>query len=87
MFIGFIFLPESPRWLVFHGHEDRARKVLSQVRGHAGVDEEMAIIMDDYREHSESHVGKLFIPLRKLVYSCSVITASSLWLYKLQNHV
>eukprot|EP00731_Ephydatia_muelleri_P012140 Em0006g1034a len=57
MFVGFIFLPESPRWLVFHGHEDKARRVLRQIRGHSEVEEELKMITDDYQEHLKSHIG------------------------------
>lgn len=59
MFVGFIFLPESPRWLVFHGHEDKARRVLRQIRGHSEVEEELKMITDDYQEHLKSHIGQL----------------------------
>ena len=58
MFIGFIFLPESPRWLVFHGHEERARRVLYKIRGHIQVEQELVILMDDYHAHINSHVGE-----------------------------
>ena len=58
MFIGFMFLPESPRWLVFHGHENKARKVLFQIRGHTDVEDELKMIMDDHQEHIKSHVGQ-----------------------------
>lgn len=33
LFIGMIFMPFSPRWLVHHGREDEARRVLSSLRG------------------------------------------------------
>ncbi|KAK1830142.1 putative hexose transport-related protein [Podospora conica] len=33
LFIGMIFMPFSPRWLVHHGREDEARAVLSSLRG------------------------------------------------------
>ncbi|KAK3689540.1 putative hexose transport-related protein [Podospora appendiculata] len=33
LFVGMIFMPFSPRWLVHHGREDEARKVLSSLRG------------------------------------------------------
>ncbi|AEO68190.1 1d9d6cef-7ff6-41e4-9acc-c21bbbf9e231 [Thermothielavioides terrestris] len=33
LFVGMIFMPFSPRWLIHHGREDEARKVLSNLRG------------------------------------------------------
>lgn len=32
LFIGMIFMPFSPRWLIHHGREEEARKVLSHLR-------------------------------------------------------
>ena len=32
LFIGMIFMPFSPRWLVHHGREEEARKVLAHLR-------------------------------------------------------
>ena len=40
LIIGFmLFAPESPRWLVSHGHVDRARKVLQDTRPAEDVEE------------------------------------------------
>uniref|UniRef100_A0A8C3L8B1 Solute carrier family 2 member 13 n=1 Tax=Chrysolophus pictus TaxID=9089 RepID=A0A8C3L8B1_CHRPC len=39
-FFGFLFLPESPRWLIQKGQTQRARRILSQMRGNQAIDEE-----------------------------------------------
>lgn len=49
--IGFLFLPESPRWMMKKGNESRAREILVAVRGTEDVEEEMA----DMRESCEEN--------------------------------
>ena len=40
-FIGFLFMPESPRWLVDKGHVQQAERVLVRTRGYSDVKEEL----------------------------------------------
>jgi sugar porter (SP) family MFS transporter len=35
--LGMIFMPESPRWLAKHGYPDKARKILTRIRGDADI--------------------------------------------------
>jgi len=41
-FIGFLFMPDTPRWLISRGHFDKARVVLHRIHG-ASVDVEQEI--------------------------------------------
>ncbi|CAI9722228.1 proton myo-inositol cotransporter-like [Octopus vulgaris] len=40
-FIGFIFMPESPRWLITRNRDDEARLVLQKMRGYRDIEEEL----------------------------------------------
>ncbi|CAC5420088.1 SLC2A13 [Mytilus coruscus] len=57
-FVGFFFLPESPRWLISKGKEVEARKVLCKIRGHSNVEEELQEIIQKFEEERESTNNK-----------------------------
>ena len=68
MFVGAYFLPESPRWLVRHGQEAKARMVLARFRGVESVDLELEGIRDIIaKERSQIGLGAIlrFPKLRK----------------------
>jgi len=50
LFVGMFFLPESPRWLVKHGYDDKARDILMRIRGTARVDQELSSIKDALKQ-------------------------------------
>ncbi|KAK0725245.1 general substrate transporter [Lasiosphaeris hirsuta] len=47
LFVGMIFMPFSPRWLIHHGREEEARKVLASLRG---LDESHELVEIEFLE-------------------------------------
>lgn len=56
-FIGFIFLPESPRWLLQKGQSQEARDVLSRIRGDQSIDVEYETIKTSIEEEEREAGG------------------------------
>ncbi|XP_071082979.1 proton myo-inositol cotransporter-like [Haliotis cracherodii] len=69
-FVGFLFLPESPHWMIDSGHVEKARKILMQVRGTPDVEEEMTAIKQKLEESKKaSSFNNGFILTRVLTTS------------------
>lgn len=58
-FLGFLFLPESPRWLLQKGDTQNARLVLSRIRGGVNVDEEYESIRSSIEEEKIDAGGEI----------------------------
>ena len=55
--IAFVFLPESPRWLVGRGHVGNARAVLRKLRAKGGgsVEKELGKIQENLENSAEQN--------------------------------
>ncbi|CAL8360140.1 unnamed protein product [Lota lota] len=60
-FVGFLFLPESPRWLLQKGRGQESRAALQRIRGGRSVDEEFDTIRSSVEEEEKQAGGGLVI--------------------------
>lgn len=61
MFVGLLFMPETPRWLVYHGKKEKAWKVLKKIRSPEEVRPEFQRIVQSYAEYSQTKMGELIV--------------------------
>lgn len=83
-FMGFLFLPESPRWLIQRGLTQKARRVLSQIRGNQNIDEEYDSIKNSIEEEEKDSGGgegrSLFFLIPVFLQKKSARTSSIMFL-------
>jgi MFS transporter, SP family, galactose:H+ symporter len=56
MFIGMLFLPETPRWLISKGYEDKCRKVLQKVEEPSLVEDVISKMKMDIQADQQNKV-------------------------------
>jgi len=50
-FFGFLFMPDTPRWLITRGHLDKARAVLHRIHGSSvDIEQEISDINNDVQQ-------------------------------------
>ena len=57
-FIGFLFMPESPRWLISRGREEQAKKVLEAIRGSNDITEELEEIVESCKKSTSAQTNR-----------------------------
>lgn len=73
-FLGFVFMPESPRWLIINKYEEKARRVLQSMRGQLDIEEEYQAIKNSCRSEESDQNCKLV-----LVYINNKSTFRTMW--------
>jgi sugar porter (SP) family MFS transporter len=73
--VGMYFLPETPRWLVENGRTDEAREVLSRIRAHGAVDEEIDEIRETSEQESAGSLSDLMEPWIRPALTVGIVLA------------
>ena len=81
-FIGSLFVPESPRWLVKNGRSEEARRILMKIGGRAYADCEIDDIQNTLAKEDVRHVrfGDLMAPkMRKILWVGVTLAVLQQW--------
>jgi sugar porter (SP) family MFS transporter len=66
LLIGMIFLPETPRWLMSKGYEERGRKVLKMIEEPGMIEKAISLMKEDLKvEQKQASWKEMFKPYMK----------------------
>jgi sugar porter (SP) family MFS transporter len=77
-FLALFFVPESPRWLVMHGSNEKALGIMTKVSGQAEAEEELRAVqatLDAEKGEKRVPIRELFRPAMKLVMTIGITVA------------
>jgi len=81
-FVGTLFVPESPRWLVKNGRSEGARRILAKIGGQAYADYEIGDIQNTLAQEDTQHVrfSDLLAPkMRKVLWIGVALAVLQQW--------
>jgi sugar porter (SP) family MFS transporter len=76
--LALLAVPESPRWLMMHGDENAARRLMLQAGGTGQGEADFASLRDSLRRenvHGAPRIAELFAPAMKLVLTIGLIVS------------
>ena len=79
-FIGFLFMPESPRWLIQKGRNEEATAALKKIRGHDQVMSEFLDIKRECDEAARIEKSSLFDAVMDVSCRKALLLGSVLWI-------
>lgn len=69
-FVGFLFMPETPRFLMMKGRKDEARRLLERIRGQEDVEWEINEIEKDVEDSGYCAYRFLYYRGRSFIVDC-----------------
>jgi len=77
-YFGLFFVPKSPRWLIFQGELDQAKKVMTRFNSEKDAETAIANILESEKNkdvEDKAGIGQLLKPKMRLVLSIGIVVA------------
>ena len=77
-YVGLFFVPKSPRWLIFQGELDQAKKVMTRFNSEKDAETAIANILESEKNkdvEDKAGIGQLLKPKMRLVLSIGIVVA------------